>query len=109
MRTLVLATTLLALGCSGTTTEAPATAEAPAAPAPAAETPAASESLPDRDPALAKRLVEEATDLGYGERLIRTRLTVLKARAFAETQRGELLWVYYDRQRRRWFLQGVVD
>lgn len=54
MRTLVLATTLLALGCSGTTAEAPAAAEAPTA-----ETPPASESLPDRDPALAKRLVEE--------------------------------------------------
>ena len=52
MRTLVLATTLLALGCSNATTEAPATAEAPA-------TEASSESLPDRDPALAKRLVEE--------------------------------------------------
>jgi phage shock protein E len=56
MRTLVLATTLLALGCSGATTEAPATAETPA---PAAEAPAASEGLPDRDPALAKRLVED--------------------------------------------------
>ncbi len=49
MRTLVLATTLLALGCSGTATEAPAPTE----------TPAANEGLPDRDPALAKRLVEE--------------------------------------------------
>ena len=28
---------------------------------------------------------------------------------FAETQRGELLWVYYDRGRRRWFLQGRVE
>ena len=28
---------------------------------------------------------------------------------FAETQRGDLLWVYYDRQRRRWFLQGRVE
>jgi protein ImuB len=28
---------------------------------------------------------------------------------FAETQRGELLWVYYDRNRRRWFLQGRVE
>ncbi len=28
---------------------------------------------------------------------------------FAETQRGELLWVYYDRFRRRWFLQGRVE
>jgi len=27
---------------------------------------------------------------------------------FAETLRGDLLWVYYDRQRRRWFLQGEV-
>ena len=28
---------------------------------------------------------------------------------FAETQRGQLLWVYYDRERRRWFLQGRVE
>jgi len=28
---------------------------------------------------------------------------------FAETQRGEILWVYYDRPRRRWFLQGRVE
>ena len=28
---------------------------------------------------------------------------------FAETQEGELLWVYYDRCRRRWFIQGRVE
>jgi protein ImuB len=28
---------------------------------------------------------------------------------FAETKRGELLWVYYDRTRRSWFLQGRVE
>ena len=28
---------------------------------------------------------------------------------FAHTRRGEVLWVYYDRQRRRWFLQGAVE
>jgi protein ImuB len=28
---------------------------------------------------------------------------------FVETQQGELLWIYYDRTLRRWFLQGVVD
>jgi protein ImuB len=28
---------------------------------------------------------------------------------YAETQRGELLWVFYDRARRRWFLQGRVE
>ena len=28
---------------------------------------------------------------------------------FAETRQGDLLWVYYDRHRRRWFLQGVVE
>jgi protein ImuB len=28
---------------------------------------------------------------------------------FAETRSGELLWVYYDRPRRRWFLQGRVE
>ncbi len=28
---------------------------------------------------------------------------------YAETQKGELLWVFYDRARRRWFLQGRVE
>ena len=28
---------------------------------------------------------------------------------YAETHRGELLWLYHDRQRKRWFLQGMVD
>jgi protein ImuB len=28
---------------------------------------------------------------------------------FAETRRGDILWVYYDRVRRRWFLQGRVE
>jgi len=28
---------------------------------------------------------------------------------FAETGRGDLLWVFYDRPRRRWFLQGRVE
>jgi protein ImuB len=28
---------------------------------------------------------------------------------FAETRRGDLLWLYYDRVRRRWFLQGSVE
>lgn len=28
---------------------------------------------------------------------------------FAETRRGELLWVYHDRRRGRWFLQGRVE
>ncbi|MBI4526785.1 MAG: DNA polymerase Y family protein [Deltaproteobacteria bacterium] len=28
---------------------------------------------------------------------------------FAETRRGDILWVYYDRLRRRWFLQGWVE
>jgi protein ImuB len=27
----------------------------------------------------------------------------------AETGNGDLLWVYYDRRRRRWFLHGVVE
>jgi protein ImuB len=27
----------------------------------------------------------------------------------AETQKGELLWVYYDRPRRRWYLHGRVE
>ncbi len=28
---------------------------------------------------------------------------------FAETRRGDLLWLYYDRLRRRWFLQGAIE
>ena len=28
---------------------------------------------------------------------------------FAETRKGDLLWMYYDRPRRRWFLQGRVE
>ncbi len=28
---------------------------------------------------------------------------------FAETRKGELLWIFYDRVRRRWFLQGQVE
>ena len=28
---------------------------------------------------------------------------------FAETRRGDLLWVYYDRHRRRWFLHGKIE
>ena len=28
---------------------------------------------------------------------------------FAETQKGELLWIYYDRGRRRWYLHGRVE
>lgn len=28
---------------------------------------------------------------------------------FVHTRRGRILWVYYDRRRRRWFLQGMVE
>jgi protein ImuB len=28
---------------------------------------------------------------------------------FAETGRGDFLWLYYDKRRRRWFLQGWID
>ncbi|MSP71449.1 MAG: DNA polymerase Y family protein [Myxococcales bacterium] len=28
---------------------------------------------------------------------------------FAETKRGDLLWVYYDRKRRNWYLHGWVE
>lgn len=35
--------------------------------------------------------------------------TVHREYHFAETQDGELLWVYFDRPRRRWFLQGRVE
>lgn len=35
--------------------------------------------------------------------------TVERDYYYAETKNGEILWIYYDRPRRRWFLQGVVD
>ena len=28
---------------------------------------------------------------------------------YAELRRGDCLWVYYDRNRRRWFCQGAVE
>jgi protein ImuB len=28
---------------------------------------------------------------------------------FAETRSGDILWIYYDRVRRRWFWQGAVE
>ncbi|MCZ7585244.1 MAG: hypothetical protein M5R36_18960 [Deltaproteobacteria bacterium] len=28
---------------------------------------------------------------------------------FVETSRGDLLWVYYDEARKRWFLHGRVE
>ena len=28
---------------------------------------------------------------------------------FTETEKGEILWVYFDSRRRRWFIHGVVD
>jgi protein ImuB len=28
---------------------------------------------------------------------------------YAETRRGDFLWLYYDRVRRRWFLQGTLE
>jgi len=28
---------------------------------------------------------------------------------YAETRRGDFLWLYYDRVRRRWFLQGTIE
>ncbi|HJO05192.1 MAG TPA: DNA polymerase Y family protein [Acidobacteriota bacterium] len=28
---------------------------------------------------------------------------------FVETQKGDVMWVFYDRNRRRWFLQGQVE
>lgn len=37
------------------------------------------------------------------------RTAVQREYAFAETKRGECLWLYYDRQRRRWFIQGAVE
>jgi protein ImuB len=35
--------------------------------------------------------------------------TVHREYHFVETRRGDILWVYYDRRRRRWYLQGRVE
>jgi protein ImuB len=35
--------------------------------------------------------------------------TVHREYHFIETRRGDLLWAYYDRTRRRWYLQGTVE
>jgi len=35
--------------------------------------------------------------------------TVHREYHFVETRRGDLLWTYYDRKRRRWYLQGTVE
>jgi protein ImuB len=35
--------------------------------------------------------------------------TVHREYHFVETKRGDILWVYYDRRRRRWYLQGRVE
>ena len=35
--------------------------------------------------------------------------TVERDYYYGETDRGDLLWLYFDRPRQRWFLQGVVD
>lgn len=35
--------------------------------------------------------------------------TVERDYYYAQTQHGELLWIYFDRPRARWFLHGVVD
>ena len=35
--------------------------------------------------------------------------TVERDYYYAQTQHGELLWLYFDRPRGRWFLHGVVD
>lgn len=39
----------------------------------------------------------------------RTATAVERDYYWAETRRGDLLWVYYDRPRRRWFLQARAD
>ncbi len=53
MRTSALVTAVLAIGCSPSASNTPAPAE------PATQAADASGSLPDRDPALAKRMIEE--------------------------------------------------
>jgi len=59
MRTLALAIAVLALGCSNTPADAPKTSDAPSDAPAAGAAKSDGDALPDRDPALAKRLVEE--------------------------------------------------
>lgn len=35
--------------------------------------------------------------------------TVERDYYYAQTQRGDVLWIYFDRPRRRWFLHGILD
>lgn len=35
--------------------------------------------------------------------------TVERDYYYAETERGDLLWLFFDRARKRWFLHGIVD
>ncbi len=44
-----------------------------------------------------------------GTSVVGTRTEVHRAYHFTETARGDLLWVFHDRHRRRWFLQGAVE
>ncbi len=63
---------------------------------------------------------DEGPDLGDGDSILRLfgpyRVsggwwvrTVERDYFYAETAAGELLWVYWDRPRHRWYLHGVVD
>ncbi len=60
---------------------------------------------------------EERDSYGHVENLIGPHILsggwwhreVHRAYHFAETDRGEILWLYYDRVRRRWFLHGRVE
>ena len=67
-----------------------------------------------------KKEPDEGPDLGDGDRILHLfgpyRVsggwwvrTVERDYFYAETASGELLWVYWDRPRHRWFLHGVVD
>jgi protein ImuB len=37
------------------------------------------------------------------------RRTIHRDYYFMETVRGDLLWLFYDRRRRQWFLHGRVE
>ena len=36
-------------------------------------------------------------------------VTIHREYYFVRARRGDVLWIYYDRQRQRWFLQGQVE
>jgi protein ImuB len=58
-------------------------------------------------------LPRESGEARAGEARAAARVAISDGQArdygFADTRRGECLWVFYDRARRQWFIQGAVE